>query len=333
MATALNNYSYLTLVEIAKRTDPRGGAVAIAEILNQTNEIIQDMVWLEANDTFSHKTTRRLSLPQAEWRKLNQGVGTDSSRTMEVIDTMGILEIYAETDIEVINAAPDPQAIRMQEAAAFIEGMGQQLVSTVFYGDVLSNPERFTGFVPRLNATTQLNVVSQTHSHSTYNTSIYFVQWAPIRVHMIYPRGSMSVGLQHEDLGVDTVYTGTATFGESTSKKFQAYRDHFQIKAGLSVRDERCIARLCNIGYNSATTAMNLQEDNIIKILNNMAQRGGGALMYMNREVFTRFDILAKDKTNVQYSPDMPFGLPQIMFRGVPVRLCDQISTTETVVS
>jgi len=333
MATALNNYTYLTLVEIAKRTDPRGGAAAIAEILNQTNEIVQDMVWLEANDTFSHKTTRRLSLPQAEWRKLNQGVGVNASRTMEVIDTMGILEVYAESDVELVNAAPDPQAIRMQEAVAFIEGMGQQLVETVFYGNTLQNPERFTGFAPRLSSVSQLNVYSQGHAAATYNTSIYFVQWAPIRVHMIYPRGSISVGLKHEDLGIGTVFTGTAVFGESTTKQFQAYRDHFQIKAGMAVRDERCIARLCNIGYNSTTSGMNLSEDNIIRILNNMAQRGGGALMYMNREVFTRFDILAKDKTNVQYMPDMPFGLPQIHFRGVPVRLCDQISNSEAVVT
>ena len=177
---SLNNYKYLTLVEIAKRTDPRGGAAAIAEILNEQNDIIQDMVWLEANDVFSHKTTRRLSLPEAEWRKLNSGVGTNSSRTMEVIDTMGMLEVYAEADVELVNAAPDPQAIRMQEAVAFIEGMGQQLANTTFYGDCLTNPERFTGFAPRLNATIQLNVDKEGHTNSTQNTSVYFIQWATV---------------------------------------------------------------------------------------------------------------------------------------------------------
>jgi len=332
MAT-LNNYSYLSLVEIAKRTDPRGGAAAIAEIMNETNDIIQDMVWLEANDIFSHKTTRRLSLPQAEWRKLNAGVGVNSSRTFEVIDTMGMLEVYSETDVELVGAAPDPQAIRMQEAVAFIEGMGQQLVATSFYGDASVNNERFTGLAPRMPSKAQKNVAYRTHATSTDNTSVYFVQWAPMKVHMIYPRGSVSVGLKHEDLGVHTVFTQSALHGSSDMKMFQAYRDHFSLKAGMVVRDERCLARLANINVgSSATTAGMLNIDDMIYLLNNMTLRGAGAFIYMNRNVFTDFDIIAKDKTNVQYSPQMPFGLPQIFFRGIPVRLCDQISNTEAVV-
>src|SRR4030042_630700 len=143
MAT-LNNYNYLTLVELAKRTDPRGGTMAIAEILNQTNEVIGDMPWIEANDTFSHKALRRLSLPEASWRLLNQGVGVGASRTYESVETIGMLEAYAEVDVELVRAAPDPRAFRMQEAAAFIEGMGQTLANTFFYGDSSVDPEKFT---------------------------------------------------------------------------------------------------------------------------------------------------------------------------------------------
>ena len=334
MATVLNNYKYLTLVELAKRTDPRGGAAVIAEILHRTNEIVQDMVWLEANDTFSHKTTRRMSLPEGQWRKLNEGVGVAASRTMEVIDTLGMLEIYAETDVELVNAAPDPMALRMQEASAFIEGMGQQLVDTVFYGDTVVKPETFTGLAPRLASQSMKNVLSSgaTATDGAYTTSVYLVQWSPMTCHMIYPRGSMSIGLRHTDLGEVTVYTSSALWGNDNNSMFQAYRDHFQLKAGLSVRDERSLARICNIETrtsNATETSHWLKDDQIIHLMNYMIQRGAGTVMYMNREVFVQFDITTKERHNVLYSPDMPYGIPQVMFRGIPVRMCDGIKIGE----
>lgn len=334
MAT-LNNYSYLTLIELAKRTDPRGGTMAIAEILNQTNEIIGDMPWIEANDTFSHKTLRRLSLPEASWRKMNQGVGVGASRTFETVETIGMLEAYSEVDVELVKAAPDPRAFRMQEAAAFIEGMGQTLAYTMFYGDSGVTPETFTGLQVRLDAVAQQNVISQGNNTNVGNTSVYIVKWGPTQAHMIYPRGSKSMGISHNDLGEVTVYTGSALFGSSTpaNNMFQAYRDHFTMKAGFCVRDDRCIARLCNVSFDGVEASKQLDEDNLIKLLNYMPQRGNGSVLYMERNVMASFDILAKDKTNVFYQPGSPFGAPQVLFRGHPIHLCDKISTSEAVIA
>ena len=36
-----------TLLDLAKRTDPDGRIATIVEILDETNEILSDMVWLE----------------------------------------------------------------------------------------------------------------------------------------------------------------------------------------------------------------------------------------------------------------------------------------------
>lgn len=331
MAT-LDNYSYLTLLELAKRTDPRGGTMAIAEILNQTNEVIQDMVWLEANDTFSHKTLRRLSLPSATWRKMNTGVGVGASRTYETVETIGMLEAYAEVDVELVNAASDPRAMRMQEAAAFIEGMGQTLAYTTFYGDSSTAPEAFTGLAPRLHSKSQQNVISQGHTHATGNTSVYIVGWGPTQTHMIYPRHSKTMGINHNDLGEVTVFSGSSLHGNSGLSMFQAYRDHFTMKAGLCVRDERYIARLANVDFSGTTASMQLDEDNLLILLNYMPKRGNGAVLYMNRELMSAFDILAKDKNNVNYAPGAPFGSHQVSFRGNMIRLCFQISSTEKVV-
>ena len=70
-----------TLLDVAKRVDPNGSVADIVEILNETNEILQDMTVLEANDGTGHKTTIRTGLPSSAWRKLNYGVPASKSTT------------------------------------------------------------------------------------------------------------------------------------------------------------------------------------------------------------------------------------------------------------
>jgi hypothetical protein len=53
-----------TLLDLAKRQDPDGKIATVAEILSETNEILDDMIWLECNDGTSHQTTVRTGLPE-----------------------------------------------------------------------------------------------------------------------------------------------------------------------------------------------------------------------------------------------------------------------------
>ena len=53
----------LTLADWAKRVDPDGKTSAIVEMLNETNEILDDMIWAEGNLPTGHRTTIRTDLP------------------------------------------------------------------------------------------------------------------------------------------------------------------------------------------------------------------------------------------------------------------------------
>ena len=48
----------LTLADLAKRRDNDGKIAKIIEILNLTNEILDDMPWMEANDGTGHNPFR-----------------------------------------------------------------------------------------------------------------------------------------------------------------------------------------------------------------------------------------------------------------------------------
>lgn len=319
-------YAQLTLVELAKRTDPDGELASIAEVLAQDNEILLDAPWMEANDTFGHKITRRTTLPTGSWRLLNYGVAAEASKTQEVYETIGMLESYAEVDADLVASAPNPKQFRNQEAMAFLEGMSQTLASTIIYGNTATTPEKFDGFatrMPSLAATTNVIGCGGTGSDLT---SIYVVNWGPNKVFMVYPRGSKSMGVKHTDLGEETKVSSTVMW--------QVLRDHFQVKCGIVVKDDRCIGRIANIEDDGTSNLFD--EDNLITVLNRMPSAGRGASLYCNATVQSQMEIALKDKSNVNYTPGRGEGLagePVVRFRGCPVRRVDQITITEAAIA
>jgi len=313
----------LTLAEVAKRHDPQGNLATIAEVLQEKNEILQDAVWQEANDVWSNVSTRRASLPAGSWRKLNAGVAAEKSDTIQVADSIGILESWAKNDVEVINSFRDKQKARNDEAMAFVEGLGQTMASTLIYGSTVTTPEKFTGLAPRMDAlATTANVLNSGGSGSDL-TSVYVVTWGPNTAFCLYPRNSKG-GLFHEDLGKQIVQ-------DSSSLDFLAYVDHFVWKCGLAVKHTRAIGRIANI--ESAGSSNTFDEDDLIALLNRM-ETGPGTRIYVNSTVMTQMEIRVKDKTNINYS--FRDGLapgPVLTFKGFPIRQVDQIINTESTLS
>jgi len=140
-----------TLLDVTKRLDPEGKIDTIAEILSQTNEILDDMVWLEGNLPTGHRTTVRSGLPAPTWRKLYGGVQPTKSATVQVTDACGMLEAYAEVDKALADLNGNSAAFRLSEDRAHIEGVNQEFASTLFYGNEANEPEAFTGFGARFN--------------------------------------------------------------------------------------------------------------------------------------------------------------------------------------
>jgi len=75
----------------------------------------------------------RSGLPSPTWRKLYGGVQPTKSRAVQVTDTCGMLEDYAEVDVALVDMAGDPAAFRLQEDRPHIEGMNQEISATLWY--------------------------------------------------------------------------------------------------------------------------------------------------------------------------------------------------------
>jgi hypothetical protein len=338
----------LTYADWSKRMDDDYHTATIIELLSQTNEILDDMLVVEGNLPTGHKTTVRTGLPQATWRLLNQGVPNAKSTTAQIVDTCGNLETYSVIDKDIADLNGNTAEFRISESKAFLEGMSQQVASTLIYGNQGLNPERFTGFAPRYStktaasAATAANVLDGGGVSST-NTSIWGVVWGSDTWHATFPKGKIT-GLQHRDMGEWPV-------SDSSGNTYQAYREHFKWEIGLVGRDWRYAFRIANIDVTQLTgvAAANLI-NLIVRGLYRLPTAPVGAttiqtsdtpsirasmgrtVLYCNRVVRTYLDLQAMNKTNVLLRIEEFDGKPVTTFRGIPVRTCDAILNNEAQV-
>lgn len=325
-----------TLSDLAKVTDPDGSIADVVEILNETNEILMDMTWLEGNLQTGHRHSIRSGLPTPTWRKLYGGVQPTKSRAVQVTDNCGMLEDYAEVDKALVDMAGNPAAFRLQEDRPHIEGMNQEIADTLFYGDETSAPEEFTGFAPRfddMSAENGGNIIEGGGTGSD-NLSIWLVVWGPNTCHGIVPKGSKA-GLQARDLGEVTIED--ASDGSNTGR-MQAYRTHYRWDAGLTVRDWRYVVRIANIDRSLLTADISTGADLNDLMHQAMTEvpniRFGRAAWYMDKTALAYLRRqTAGGVANSTLTMENVGGTWQTSWGGVPIRRCDALSSNEARVT
>lgn len=326
--------SNLTLMDWANQQEPDGGVTTkIVEMLMEANEMLSDMVWAEANGPTSHRVTIRTGLPSATWRQFYQGVQPSKSTTAQVDETIGMLEARSLVDKKLADLNADTNQFRLNEASAFLEAMSQEMQQTVLYGNQSTAPTEFNGLAPRFNSTSTStaasaeNVVSGGGSGSD-NTSIWLIGWSDTTVYGTFPKGMVS-GLQREDLGVQEVE-------DASGNRYTAYEEKFMWDAGLVVADWRYVVRIPNIDKSNLvaeTSAADILKLMTIAVHKIPSMQRGRLAFYCNRTVFTMLDIQAQNKANVYLTVGNEEGQAKISFRGIPIRMCDQILNTESAVS
>ena len=337
----------VTLLDWAKSLDPDGSTATVVELLNQTNEILLDMPFMEGNLPTGHKTTVRTGLPTAIWRQMYQGVPPSKTVRAQIEDACGMLETRAELDKDVAALNGNDKSFRLLEAQAFLEAMNQSMAQTLIYGNTAVNPERFMGLAPRFStisgAVNGQNIISAGGAGAD-NTSVWLVVWGKNTVIGLFPKGSKA-GLNHEDLGLIDAF-------DSNNNRYRALADHWQWKCGLTVRDWRYVVRICNIDVSDLVGQTGTQAPTaataLIKLMTRAMARipfmgMGTPVFYATRTVKEMLSVAAIDKSNAalsirdaanQFGNVAPgYVQKQTEFFGVPIRTVDQILTTEAVVS
>ena len=329
--------SNLTLADWAKRSDPDGRVPIVAELLSQSNEILDDCVFKEGNLPTGERVIIRTGLPSVYFRALNQGIPGSKSTTAQVDEACAILEARSEVDKDLAMLNGNTAQFRLSEDTAFLEAMNQTQAETMFYGNPGTDPKKFLGLAPRygdLSADNSVNILDAGGTGSD-NASVYLVVWGDQTVYCPFPKGSKA-GLTHEDLGEQTVYNSDGT-------RLQAFATRYQWKNGLVVKDWRYVVRICNIDISdllagsgtqaaSAGTALIKLMARALYRIPNMAM--GRAAFYMNRTVHSGLSIAALDKSQSVLAIQeglSQFGSAQsyLSFLGVPLRRVDALINSE----
>ena len=325
------------LVNVTKRMDPDGSIAKIAELLEQSNPIIQDIPLIEGNLPTGHRTTIRADTPVPTWRKLNYGVRPTKSNTAQVDDTIGMLEAFSEVDKDLAMLNGNTAEFRMSEDIPHIEGMSQEMANTIFYGDTALNPDRFLGLGPRYDdlaladkPTATLESAHLDHVQDLFDTldtdltSLWYIVWGESTVHGIFPKGSKA-GLMSEDLGEDTLV-------DNDGGRFRGFQSHYQWKMGLCVRDWRYVARVANIDLTKIDDAAYqvLLYKAMIKAMHAVPEAGRNrGTFYCGSAVAAMLDLAAVEKANAALGITEVFGEEVLSFRRRPIRQCDAILETE----
>lgn len=331
IAGATLGVTALNLLDWAKRQDPSGKTARIVEMLSQRNDMITDALWVPGNLPTGHRTTVRTGLPSVFWRLLNRGVAPSKSTTAQIDVQAGMLEARSQVDKDLALLNDDLSAFRLSEAQPFLEAMSQEAASTMIYGAATA-PEEFIGLAPQyasLSAANAQNIVNGAGSGSD-NASIWLIVWGDQTVHGTFPKGS-TAGLIHEDLGLDDVK-------DADGNEFRAYKDWWQWKLGIVVRDWRYAVRICNIDISNLVAESSNAD--LLKLMTKAWHRiksfnMGRASFYMNRTCFQMLDIQAQAavKSGGQLSYSVVDGKPVLSFRTIPIRICDALVETEATVS
>lgn len=343
----------LTLIDLARRTDPDGDAADIAELLSQANDIYDDIVWKEGNTNTGHVFTVRTGLPAGSWRYLNQGVAMSKSTTAQGRINCGQLTGLSVIDRRLLDMAENANKARYEEDNAFLEGMSQTIANTFIYGSNVANPAQFTGLSPFFNtletstAQNAANVFNGGGSGGN-NASIWLVGWSPRSVYAVYPKGTKA-GLTAMPL--DT----TQVAYDSANNPYLAAQTWFSQDAGLCVEDWRWVSRICNLDVTSAglggVNPFDIFANGMSKQVLRMPKmaRGVSAItetdakseaglvvrpaFYTNRTVRGYMDIQVIRDRNVLIGMHDFAGMPAETYRGIPIRVMDVQTSSEVAVT
>lgn len=329
-------HTVLSLADISKTLDPNGSPAMIAEMLSQKIPVMQDMKWREGNLLHGHQVTIRTGLPTVYWRIVNRGVLPSASTSAQITESCGEAVTMGEMDKSVAETGGNLAANRANESKTHIMAMGQEVSSTIWYGNASVSPEEMNGIAVRYSSSTANsadNLILAGGAGSD-NTSIYLINWGE-NVFGIFPKGSQA-GLEHIPKDLETIEDVNAVAGT----RMLGYRDYFYWKAGLVVKDWRYAARAANIdvsllqGNSSPADLYDLMTFMTHRV-EGLEEGDGTPVFYMNRTVAEMLDVQARDnvKTGGQLSYSVVEGKRILTFRGIPIKVTDSILDSETLVA
>ncbi len=335
MAEIKNTYS---LKDIVAMKNPDGTLANVAEILMQSNSMIEDMPIMEGNVETGEQLTLRRSLGNPQWKRYNEHVKASVARTTQVDEVTGHLEDWSQIDCDLADkAGANLGDFLLRESKPKMQAMSQEMAKTLIYGSLGSDPKTFNGFMTRMDVLNDdyMNgspiVIDAGGTNAGGLASVLLIGWSPETVYGLYPKGAQG-GLKFEDKGKIT--------DKNDDGFLDVYRSKFSWDMGLAVRDYRYAIRIANIdvealqGINPTTAATNPLYMTFIKALGMIPNPQSVNLnLYAPRAVWIALSQIAAATGNRNVVKDINQAGLVSDIMGIPLKVQDAMLITEAKVT
>ena len=324
----LLNAANLSLYDIAQRTDSSGKALAIAELLQQKNEVLDDVIWIPSNEGTGYKYAQRTAHPTVANAKISGSYPVGKSAVENKLEACGLYKHAIEIPEDIYDLAKDKNALKLSESTPAIEALNQDFSTAIFYDTVTANPDSLNGLSMRVNTAANSQFIDAGGASSD-NASIWLVCWAPHLTACFYPDGTKA--------GLDMVDEGMVSTKNSDGSYSKNYVVTFKQWGGLKVQDHRYIIRIGNVDISSLLTVNDTSDisANIIKFMDFSIDQlqdltSGRCAFYMNRTVKKCLRQMMKTHPRVNLTLGDLYNRQNVMtYDGIPIRTVDSLLSTE----
>ncbi|MCQ2299959.1 MAG: hypothetical protein MJZ81_07550 [Bacteroidales bacterium] len=356
----VNGNRVLTYQDLCKGLDAKGNFVhRVINLATQSNEMLDDMTVIEANNGTALETTFRTETAKPVWTTYYQGVTASKGSKAKLKVTTGKMGTKLVIDKEMFDKAvlkgqAYADALLEDEIMDKKEGMRLEMGNTIIYGKLANEPRSFNGLFEHyttygadalnddrksefyvLNAFGKAGGASAASENSL--GSIALVGWSPESITAFHAENSTTGGITVSDKRI------TDVDDPDNGGTYEAYQQYLYWELGLAVRDFRCGGRICNIQRDdmlnkaSGETAVDAAI-RYIELIDRLACRvheAGKQAWYMDRLMWEKITTLYTRVTraNAFEERQVDGGEKKRTLKGIPVRLQDCMKINEEKVA
>lgn len=338
------NGKWPTLAELMKLLTGAGAFAHVVDMMRQANEILDVMTWMACNQGDEHMIVQSVSLPTVYEAMVNRGVLPSDGKDIDLYEPTATFRSWQEVDADAAELTGDPAKVMSDKSRKHRQAHSRNFVSSLFYGNSLTDPDTFPGLAQRYSDPTDNNGqnIINGGGAGVDNASIFLIGFGEDAVSGLYPANTPA-GLATEDKGKVTKENADGT----TDSLRDVYRSKFSWHCGLAVEDWKWAARICNLDISdlkaqndNAANLLQLTEDALyclpstaVKTDANTNGRRMG--WFMNRTLRKMID--RQSRTAVQLGGQLDYvvvdGVRRKALHGIPMYTVDQMTNAETLVT
>lgn len=321
------------LLDLFRETLNNNELAKLYDMITETNEIVKDLIMIEANDGTGHKHAELTGLPISYYRALNQGYPKSKSSSKIVRDTMAKLGNRFVSDRALAKQSGNQAEYMARKERVHMTSVMEEYASVIFYGNSNTDSDKFMGTHIRLS------VPSADRTDSGYNiidgagvgsdnASIIGVVHSVDTIHGVYPKGSSA------EIQIDRF--NDVRVEDDDGNKFVGHERILEQDKGLAVPSWHGLVRICNIDVSDLTADISTGAD-LGLLLSRAAFRmmnvPGKKAFYANATLISMLFQQRNKSVGGQVGHKEVDGKQRYDFQGIPIKLCDALLNTEATVS